>query len=156
MPFPEVTGDSTLTLGEQEPRRGLGRLRERYDLEAGRLRCRCLIRRWKFCPKIKGMAGGRVTPNLLRCGEEEKEEVKDPQEQGEGMDWGTALELLVRGEGGELGRKDEEEVEGKVLGREESGREQQGVLQREGNAEGEVEGVGMYEGECERGEGREG
>ena len=37
----------------------------RYDLEAGKLRCTCIRREWKFCAHIKNLAGGKVTPNLL-------------------------------------------------------------------------------------------
>ena len=44
-------------------------MREEYDLEEGKLLCRCLIRRWKFCGRMKDLAGGKVTPNLLRCSE---------------------------------------------------------------------------------------
>ena len=37
----------------------------KYDLELGKLSCNCLRRKWKFCPQIKALAGGKITPELL-------------------------------------------------------------------------------------------
>ena len=56
-------------------------MRKLYDLEAGRLKCRCLIRKWKFCHRMKELTGGRVTPRLLKC---EAEEDKDDGVKREG------------------------------------------------------------------------
>ena len=47
-------------VNEKHPKKHsrISRLRSMYDLEEGRISCRCLLRRWKFCPHIKGMADG--------------------------------------------------------------------------------------------------
>ena len=45
---------------------GIWKMRSRYDLEAGKVRCRCLIRKWCFCSKIKDLADGKVSPNLVK------------------------------------------------------------------------------------------
>ena len=50
-----------------DKQRGLSRLREKgYNLEEGKLKCTCLRRKWKFCPLVKEIAGGKVTSNLVR------------------------------------------------------------------------------------------
>ena len=36
-----------------------------YDIENGRISCKCIIRKWKFCPHIKGLADGRVNRALV-------------------------------------------------------------------------------------------
>ena len=54
-------------------------MKSKYNLDA--VYCRCLIRKWKFCTKIKELAGGRVTPSLLKCNEEGGEQ-KDKQKLG--------------------------------------------------------------------------
>ena len=51
-------------------------MKARYNLEEGKLRCRCIIRKWKFCPRIRDLAGGRVTPALLKCREDKEEELE--------------------------------------------------------------------------------
>ena len=38
----------------------------RYDLEVGKVKCQCIRRKWKFCAKIKDLAGGKVTPDLIK------------------------------------------------------------------------------------------
>ena len=40
-----------------------------YDLEAGKVNCQCLRRKWKFCHLIKELADGKVTPRLLQAKE---------------------------------------------------------------------------------------
>ena len=50
---------------EKEAPDKISRMRKKYNLEEGRVKCRCLIRKWKFCQHIKGLADGRVTPNLV-------------------------------------------------------------------------------------------
>ena len=40
-------------------------LEGKYDLEAGKLQCNCIRRRWRFCSTIKQLAGGKVMPRLL-------------------------------------------------------------------------------------------
>ena len=40
-------------------------MREKYDLEIGRVNCRCILRRWGFCQHIKNLADQKVTRNLL-------------------------------------------------------------------------------------------
>ena len=46
---------------------GLNRMKSKYDLEAGKLACRCLIRKWKFCEDMKRLADGKVSKSLLEC-----------------------------------------------------------------------------------------
>ena len=48
---------------------GLSRMRDKYNLEEGRLQCRCIVRKWKFCKGIKSLADGKVTPQLLKARE---------------------------------------------------------------------------------------
>ena len=43
----------------------LSRMRAKYNLEVGRLNCRCIIRKWKFCGKIKSLADGKVSRELI-------------------------------------------------------------------------------------------
>ena len=39
----------------------LSKMHDFFDLNAGKLECNCLIRKWKFCPKIKN---GRSTQEI--------------------------------------------------------------------------------------------
>ena len=52
-------GDRGLATG------GLWRIKQRYNLDEGKIRCRCILRKWKFCKSIKTLADGHVTPKLL-------------------------------------------------------------------------------------------
>ena len=81
--------------------KGLSRMRMKFNLEEGKLNCNCLRRKWKFCTKIKDMAGGRVTPTLLKTSSR-----KEIEEKGR-----------VQGEGREQGRKEkgEETFESQLL-----------------------------------------
>ena len=36
-----------------------------YDLEAGKVSCNCLRRKWGFCEEMKILAGGKITPALV-------------------------------------------------------------------------------------------
>ena len=37
---------------------GTERLKSLYNIEQGKIDCRCLIRKWKFCNEMKSLAGG--------------------------------------------------------------------------------------------------
>ena len=55
-------------------------MKAKYDLREGKVRCRCVLRKWKFCETIRDLAGGRVTPGLLKCPEKrESEEVREKE-----------------------------------------------------------------------------
>ena len=58
----------TLTTGPPPPQgSGLARMRAAFNLDEGRLECRCLIRKWKFCPHIRGQATGmKLGFNLIK------------------------------------------------------------------------------------------
>ena len=43
----------------------INRMKDRYDLNAGKVSCKCILRKWKFCKKIKDLAEGKVTRKLL-------------------------------------------------------------------------------------------
>ena len=46
---------------------GLLRMKALYNLEEGRVGCRCILRRWKFCQHIKGQAdGAKLNSKLLQ------------------------------------------------------------------------------------------
>ena len=82
-------------------------MRRLYDLESGKLHCRCLIRKWKFCSHIKTLAGGRVTPQLVKCTENDKggkwrgrvanERDNEEEEGGEGekLYWEAVMRHLI-------------------------------------------------------------
>ena len=54
-------------LGQGTQGGGLQRMKALYNLEEGRVGCRCILRRWKFCQHIKGQAdGARLNANLLQ------------------------------------------------------------------------------------------
>ena len=58
--------NDTYSLTASRNSRGLLRMKELYDLEAGKLRCKCLIRKWKFCPHVKELAKGeKLNSELL-------------------------------------------------------------------------------------------
>ena len=44
---------------------GIWRMSARYNLEEGKMDCRCLLRKWKFCTHIKGLADNRVSKSLV-------------------------------------------------------------------------------------------
>ena len=56
-------GGNSEQLGEVRGKRLL--LGGKYDLEEGKIKCNCLLRKWKFCDDIKSLAGGKVTPGLI-------------------------------------------------------------------------------------------
>ena len=62
-----LQGATERPLGDNQ---GLARMRQRYDIKVGKLTCRCLIRKWKFCHLVKTLVGGKVTPKLIKCNEE--------------------------------------------------------------------------------------
>ena len=65
---PEVSDVSAeaLTPGPQRRGPGLARIKALFDLEEGRVKCTCLIRKLKFCPHIKAEAEGtRLNSTLL-------------------------------------------------------------------------------------------
>ena len=40
-------------------------MKMRYDLEEGKCMRKCILRKWKFCRKIKDIADGKVSRTLL-------------------------------------------------------------------------------------------
>ena len=44
----------------------ISRMRAMFNLDEGKVLCRCLIRRWKFCDHIKSLAGGKVSGDLVK------------------------------------------------------------------------------------------
>ena len=45
----------------------LSRMRQKYNLEDGKIKCRCLVRKWKFCQHIKLQAGdNKSNHSMLR------------------------------------------------------------------------------------------
>ena len=63
----------------------------KYDLDEGKINCLCLIRKWRFCPRIKEIANGRITPDMLKA-----RNMKEVEEGGR-----TKLEAGKCGEWGE-------------------------------------------------------
>ena len=45
---------------------GLHRMKLKYNLEEGRVKCQCLIRKWKFCKHVKILADNKVSKSLLQ------------------------------------------------------------------------------------------
>ena len=91
LPLDAAAQERDLGQGEVETRPSIKRMRSLYDLEAGRLRCRCLIRKWKFCGRIRDLAGGRMAQMLLKCpGVEKRREI-----QGRDRKWGVRREGTV-------------------------------------------------------------
>ena len=59
----EPYGNYYLTNGKNQR---LTKMRSMYDLEEGKLTCRCLIQKWKFCKHVKGLAdGNRLNAKLI-------------------------------------------------------------------------------------------
>ena len=52
---PDEQGAEISEQGANQSPRG-NRMRKRFNLEEGKVKCRCLIRRWRFCPHIKSLA----------------------------------------------------------------------------------------------------
>ena len=67
---PPPMGEALAEAGGQQGPGKLKKMKAMYDLQEGRLQCRCLIRKCEFCPEIQLLAGGRVTPRLLKCNED--------------------------------------------------------------------------------------
>ena len=57
--------DREMENGDQMASRGLVRIRQKYDLVKGKVTCRCLVRRWKFCKQIKNLADNKVSGDLV-------------------------------------------------------------------------------------------
>ena len=62
--------------------KGLPKMRERYDLREGKLKCQCLIRTWRFCRHIKELADNKITPLLLRTRSIEEQREVDNNKRG--------------------------------------------------------------------------
>ena len=60
---------SEIKQSTEQTRPSISRMRSLYNLEAGKLGCRCLIRKWCFCKHIRNLADGKVTPGLVKCPE---------------------------------------------------------------------------------------
>ena len=103
---------------------GVGRilLGGRYDLNEGRVRCNCIKRKWKFCQEMKDLAGGRITPALLRTssrGEVEEGRAREDRQS-------VLRRILEQNEGGredgeasinlQIGRGDEMETKFTIAG----------------------------------------
>ena len=76
-----------------------------YDLEAGKVHCTCIRRKWGFCRHIRTLAGGTVTLRLLESREVGKEEG------GKGS-WQRQAKLRLIHLGG--GREEEGRVEAEL------------------------------------------
>ena len=72
----EVPGLNPARLGQNQPPPptthqakhplGLPRLKDIYNIDEGRLKCNCLLRKWKFCPTIKKLADGKIGKQLIQ------------------------------------------------------------------------------------------
>ena len=79
------------------------------------MRCLCLIRKWRFCPRIKSLADGKVTKELIRCNDwrgDEQDQDQDPDPDPDPdppvpeVDFWSQLVALHTQQGGEADTQD--------------------------------------------------
>ena len=89
----------------------LSRMSQKYDLNEGRLICRCIVRKWMFCQHVKNLAEGhKLNSNLLHARALKDVPPTSPMMNGEGgankvwdglQPWGITVGIDTCG-GGEL------------------------------------------------------
>ena len=53
----------------EQTRPSISRMKSQYNLEEGKLNCKCLIRKCCFYKHIRSVADGKVMPGLVKCPE---------------------------------------------------------------------------------------